>query len=161
MRDWVSVQYMDFSWNSSSLKGPVKILGPISQKVKINLKFDFCGILRLKSIVRLIWSLCETGPRCGRLLNVTKHWHQLKFFAYFLACHVIVGYDVTWKQRLFYVQYGTVYKRQKNCVYSRNSAIYKIMHCYLGQIVVHFLSTCDWIGFYTWIHRSLGVKFCT
>ncbi len=59
-------------------------------------------------------------------------------------------------------QYGTVYKRPENRVHSRNSAIHKIiMHCYLGPIVVHFLSTCDCLGFYMWIHRSLGVKFCT
>ncbi len=59
-------------------------------------------------------------------------------------------------------QYGTVYKRPENRVHSRNSAIYKIMHCYLGPIiVVHFLSTCDCLGFYTWIHRSLGVNVCT
>ncbi len=34
-------------------------------------------------------------------------------------------------------QYGTVYKRPENCVHSRNSARHKIMHCYLGPIVVH------------------------
>ena len=34
-------------------------------------------------------------------------------------------------------QYGTVYKRPENRVHSRNSAIHKIMHCYLGPIVVH------------------------
>ena len=42
-------------------------------------------------------------------------------------------------------QYGTVYKRPENRVHSRNSAIHKIMHCYLGPI----LSTCDYLGFYT------------
>ncbi len=52
-------------------------------------------------------------------------------------------------------QYSTVYKRPENRVHSRNSAIHKIMHCYLGPIVVHFLSTCDCLGFYTWVHRSL------
>ena len=45
-------------------------------------------------------------------------------------------------------QYGTVYKRLENRDYSRNSAIYKTMHCYLDPIVVHFLSTCDFLGFY-------------
>ncbi len=52
-----------------------------------------------------------------------------------------------------------MYKRPENRVHSRNSAIHKIMHCYLGPIVVHFLSTCDYLGFYTWIHGSLDVKF--
>ncbi len=37
-------------------------LCPVSQKVKINLKFDFYGILPLKSIVRSILSLHEMGP---------------------------------------------------------------------------------------------------
>ena len=37
-------------------------------------------------------------------------------------------------------QYGTVYKRPENRVHSRNSAIHKIMHCYLDPIVVHFSS---------------------
>ncbi len=27
--------------------------------------------------------------------------------------------------------------------------LHKIMHCYLRPIVVHFLSTCDCLGFYT------------
>ena len=49
----------------------------------------------------------------------------------------------------------------QNPVHSRNSAIHKIMHCVLGPIVVQFLSTCDCLGFYTWIHHSLCVKFCT
>ena len=52
-------------------------------------------------------------------------------------------------------QYSTVYKRPENRVHSRNSAIHKIMNCYLGPIGVHFSSTCNCIGFYTWIHRSL------
>ncbi len=53
-------------------------------------------------------------------------------------------------------------KDRKIAFTQENSAIYKIMHCYLGPIIViHFLSTCDCLGFYTWIHRSLRVKFCT
>ena len=44
-------------------------------------------------------------------------------------------------------QYGTLCKRPENRVHSKNSAIHKIMH--LGPIVVHFLSTCDCLGFYT------------
>ena len=50
-------------------------------------------------------------------------------------------------------------KRPENQVHLRKSAIHKIMHCYLGPIVVHFFSTCDCLGFYTWTHRSLGVNF--
>ncbi len=60
-----------------------------------------------------------------------------------------------------HVQYGTMYKRPEFLVYSRKSCSLKILHCYLGPVVVHPLSTCDSLGFYTWIHRSTGVIFCT
>ncbi len=56
-------------------------------------------------------------------------------------------------------QDGTAYKRPDNRVHSRNSAIHKIMHCYLDPIVVYFLYTRDYLGFYTWIHLFLGIKF--
>ncbi len=46
-------------------------------------------------------------------------------------------------------------KKPENRVHSRNSAIHKIKHCYLGPIVVHSSSTSCC---YTRIHRSLGVK---
>ncbi len=37
-------------------------LGPVSQKVKINCKFDYYGNLPLNSIVRSILTVWETGP---------------------------------------------------------------------------------------------------
>ena len=40
----------------------IMVQGPVSRRVKINLKFDFYEILPSKSIVRLILTLCETGP---------------------------------------------------------------------------------------------------
>ena len=52
-------------------------LGPVSQRVAINRRFSFYTIfieLRLISIVRLIVTLCETGPRelyCFRLQSFT------------------------------------------------------------------------------------------
>ncbi len=35
----------------------------------------------------------------------------------------------------YHIQYGTMYKRPENRVHLRNSAIHKIMHCYLGPIL--------------------------
>ena len=49
----------------------------------------------------------------------------------------------------YYYQQDIVYKRPENRVHSRNSAVHKIMNCYLGPIVFHFSSTCDCLGFYT------------
>ncbi len=40
----------------------VKVQGIVSQKVKINLKFDFYGVQSLKSIVRSILTICEMHP---------------------------------------------------------------------------------------------------
>ena len=59
------------------------------------------------------------------------------------------------------IQYGTVCKRPEFLEWTRFSAIYKIMHCYLGLILGHPLSTCDCLGFYTWIHASVNILFAS
>ena len=46
-----------------------QLQGPVSQKIKINLKFDFYGILPLKSMVRSILSLCETAQNRLKFLD--------------------------------------------------------------------------------------------
>ncbi len=45
----------------------------------------------------------------------------------------------------------------------RSLTIHKIIHCYLGPIVVHFLSTCDCFGFYPWckvVYIDKQVNLC-
>ncbi len=54
-------------------------------------------------------------------------------------------------------QYGTVYKRPEVLVYSRKSRSLKIMHCYLGPVVVHPLSTCDCPWF---LHLNTPFSLC-
>ncbi len=109
-------------------------------------KWGFCNIWGKKfGLVQLIHS--QAKSRCRQLRKNILKIYKKKYFNNYC--------------KLLLQQYGTVYKRPENRVHSRNSAIHKIIHCYLGPIVAHFLSTCDWLGFYTWIHHSLSVKFCT
>ena len=61
----------------------VRVLGFVSQKLKIKLKFDFHGILPWKSIRKSIFSLCETGPRSG----LTAHCMNMHLLCIFCANH--------------------------------------------------------------------------
>ncbi len=95
-------------------------------------------------------------PEIGCLMEVCFNLQILRFYLVGQTVLLCTGYNT-----LLSLRKGLITKRPENRVHSRNSAIHEIMHCYLGPIVVHFPTTCDCRGFYTWIHRSLGVKFCT
>ncbi len=100
-----------------------------------------------KKIIQILsrWYTTLTMVSWTDFLPSELFWHQiLNCYSYTGISTVRHRVQMTWKSRSL-----------KKFGYTQDNTLL------FRPIVAHFLSTCDCFGFYTCIHRSLGVKFCT